>query len=72
MKNMTLYKVDIESNYSGYKYYYQNKGLEHGEVVLSLCEISNMPNHYAVVNNEGKIIYGLHSNMFIKLQEEDI
>ena len=44
--------------------YYENIGLPFGCRCLILGEIDNMPGHIAVVNKDGKVIWGLHPEYF--------
>jgi hypothetical protein len=40
--------------------------------VLFLGEILQMPGHCIVVNQNGKVIYGFHTDNFRKLQEDEL
>jgi hypothetical protein len=43
-----------------------------GEVLLYLGEIQQMPGHCIVVNNEGKVFWGYHTDNFREPTEEEL
>lgn len=72
MKPFTLHKVKLPDSYTGYEDYYRDLGIRDGQIILCLSEISNMPNHFAVVSSKGTVVYGLHSDMFVEVMEDEI
>ena len=64
---------DDDGPYKDYKdYYYDILGYEQGQelyLATILSEIGNMPEHYVVVGN-GKIVSGLHGDLFYIDTEE--
>lgn len=73
MKANTLYKFIFPDVYVGDKAFYLNL-FECGEndSILCLGEITNMPGHYIMVSKSGKVIYGIHPELFIECSENDI
>lgn len=74
MKPLYLYKLQLPTSYDGYEDYYKklldiNNDNDH---VLCLGEIGNMKDHYAVVTHTGKVIYGLHPEIFVELSEDEV
>jgi hypothetical protein len=75
MKPMTLYRMQIHAD-SAYEphiqYYEELLGIKNFDPrgVLCLGEISNMPNHYAIVGMNGKTVYGLHSDIFQEMIDD--
>ncbi len=45
---------------------------EIGKCYLCLGEIKNMPEHFIYVDNEGKIYWGYHDDLFRLLKEEEV
>lgn len=45
---------------------------KHGDHLLHLGEIKNMPGHLAVVNREGKVVWGFHDDNFRLPTEDEI
>ena len=45
--------------------------IEYDDHYLFLWEIENMPEHCAVVNNDGRILWGLHIEDFIEVPIEE-
>jgi hypothetical protein len=43
-----------------------------GECLLFLGEIKQMPGHCAVVNRDGKIYWGFHTDSFVEPTEDEI
>ena len=66
MKKNTLVKF-VADKYTPKKCIFKNN-----EVVLFLDEISNMPGHCAVVKKNGKLVWGCHTDDFIKAKESEI
>lgn len=64
-----IYEVDLTKVPSEYWSHYKSLGLTDKSQVVSLGEIVNMPGHYMVVNGQGRIVWGLHPDMF-KLVED--
>lgn len=42
-----------------------------GDTLLFLGEIKNMPEHCIVVNKNGKIFFGYHTENFIQIKDDD-
>jgi hypothetical protein len=49
----------------------QYKDIQNGEHVLLLGEITNMPGHMVLVNNQDKILWGYHREDFRILSDEE-
>lgn len=58
-------EADRERHTSGYPF-------KHGESMLLLGEIHNMPGHVAVVNKKGKIFWGYHDDNFREPTEDEV
>ena len=73
-KALTVHFVfDPDGPYKGYEdYYYELLGFTIPTdrnfpglfIATIICEIGNMPQHYAVVGQNGKTITGLHGDLF--------
>lgn len=59
-----VYEVDLSSTPSEYWTHYKNLGLTDKSHVVVLGEITNMPGHFMLANKDGRIIWGLHPEMF--------
>lgn len=57
LSNMSMVKCIS----SGYEF----MGFYQGGIYLCIGEIVNMPGHYAIVNDKGLIISGIHDDAFI-------
>jgi len=68
MNKPTLCKVVLPEGYRDPGLYPFN----HGDHVLFLDEISNMPGHAIVVDKSGKVIWGYHTEQFISLTDEEL
>lgn len=44
----------------------------HGDIVLILGEIENMPDHYAVACQDGKVYFGYHLDNFREPGENEV
>jgi hypothetical protein len=53
-----------------YAYYKELLELDKCDVLLVLGEIANMPGHYAVALRSGKVVYGLHPELFEDICDE--
>ena len=81
-KALTVHFVfDDNGPYKGYKdYYYDLLGFKFDErinpafyLATILCEIGNMPGHYVVLGGGGKVVSGLHGDLFhVDLEDMDI
>lgn len=61
----TIVVLEIPEAYDGYEDHYTDLlGIEQGMTLLCLGEISNMKGHYAVVTRNGRIVFGLHPDLF--------
>ena len=73
MKPNTLYKMKFDNSYAIYKDYYLDMlGTDEDGTVLCLGEITNMPDCYIIVGNNGIVRYGLHSDMFVECTEDEV
>ena len=73
----TYFIFDDNGPYKEYKeYYYKLVGFDQNEdpdelhLATIIAEIGNMPEHYVVVGAKGKIVSGLHGDMFYIDTEE--
>jgi hypothetical protein len=66
MKVMKVMIVDLPSGYED-KYPFKN-----GESVLFLGEIKNMRGHCTVVNRDGKVFWGYHTDDFRNPTEDEL
>lgn len=46
------------------------KGLQSRQYVLMLGEITNMPGKVAVVNRDGRVVWGVHSHYFTECETQ--
>lgn len=73
---LTYVVLSIEPSgpYADQLQYYENVlGAKNGSLVLCLGEISNMPNHYACVNDTTKqVVSAFHCDIFRPATDEDL
>lgn len=67
-------QIHVDGPYADHVSYYEDllgvKNFDHFGV-LCLGEITNMPGHYVIVGKNGKVVYGLHSDIFQELSEDE-
>ncbi len=68
-KQYQIVIVDIPENCKEYENSYDFK---HGDRLLFLGEIPNMTDHFALVNKEGKIVWGYHIDFFREPTEDEV
>ena len=67
MKPNTRYYFECESHLEEA---WAIKGLQSRRAVLMLGEINNMPGKVAVVNADGRVVWGVHSHYFTEAETQ--
>lgn len=69
---LVRFEFPDSGTYAGYEQQYIDMlECQPGTTLLCLGEIENMPSHYIIVTKTGKVVWGLHDDMFRLLSEEE-